>query len=222
MTPPAWLVGVPAEVISRLNNDSVRMSFSDNSIIHARGDKRPGLSMIISGQVRFGTTGMSGNFIQFGLMGPGAVFGEMSIFTLRGRLHDAIAVGPVIVDQLSGDRLLPIIEEYPVLQMAFLRLMAARLQFAYENIDSIIRSPLVDRIGGQLLSASRLHPDIQIMELLQSELAESLGASRVAVNKALAQLAALGFLTTGYRNVTLHDRAALRAWLDQRRDVARL
>ena len=216
-----WLDTLPPDISKRLSCDAVRMTYANDTLIQARGERKAGLSMIVSGNVRFGTTGASGAFIQFALMGAGDVYGEMTIFNGGGRVHDAIAVGPVVIDQLSAERALAIFETHPALQMALLRLMAKRLQFAYENIDAIIRSPLVDRIGGQLLSLARFIK-ADILNLRQCELAESLGASRVAVNKALGQLTALGFVSTGYGTVTLVDRNALRHWLDARRDVARL
>ena len=217
-----WLDSLPSDIVERLRNDAIRMTYQHDMMIQSRGEHKAGLSMIVSGSVRFGTTGVSGAFIQFAVMGAGDVYGEMTIFNGGGRLHDAIAVGPVVIDQLSADRALAIFETYPALQMALLRLMAKRLQFAYENIDAIIRSPLVDRIGGHLLSLSRRLECGNTLNLRQSELGESLGASRVAVNKALGQLTALGFVATGYGTVTLHDSDALRLWLDTRRDVARL
>ena len=222
MPRPRWLDTLPPDISKRLSCDAVRMTYANDTLIQARGERKAGLSMIVSGNVRFGTTGASGAFIQFALMGAGDVYGEMTIFNGGGRLHDAIAVGPVVIDQLSAERALAIFETHPALQLALLRLMAKRLQFAYENIDAIIRSPLVDRIGGQLLSLARFAGTENILNLRQCELAESLGASRVAVNKALGQLTALGYVSTGYGTVTLHDRDALRLWLDARRDVARL
>jgi DNA-binding Lrp family transcriptional regulator len=53
----------------------------------------------------------------------------------------------------------------------------------------------------------------------KNDLAERLGASRVAVSNALAQLAALGFVKSGYGRVDIPEPAALQVWLSCRNEA---
>ncbi|MFM9852642.1 MAG: Crp/Fnr family transcriptional regulator [Sphingomonadaceae bacterium] len=217
-----WLSRVAEPIRNRLRADSVRMTYADGQLVHARGEQKPGLSIIHSGRIRFGTTGANGSFIQFSVLNRGDVFGEMTVFTGVGRWHDAFAVGPVVVDQLSRDRFLAIIHEFPELAIHMLELLAWRLHYAFEGVDDIMRRPLVERIGRYLIHASGTVDAGKMIELRQSELGEAMGASRVSINKALRELADLGFLVTGYGKVELRNRDALQAWLSGRDQVVQL
>jgi CRP/FNR family transcriptional regulator, cyclic AMP receptor protein len=217
-----WLSQVSEPIRDRLRAESVRVTYTNGQLVHARGERKPGLSMIHSGRIKFGTTGANGSFIQFIVLGQGDVFGEMTVFTGVGRWHDAFAVGPAVVDQLSGDRFLAILRDYPELAMQFLHLLAWRLHYAYEGVDDIMRRPLVERIGRYLLGAVSLDDDHKLIELRQSELGEAMGASRVSINKALRELADLGFLATRYGKVELRDRTNLQSWLASRDQVIQL
>jgi CRP/FNR family transcriptional regulator, cyclic AMP receptor protein len=222
MPPQEWLSQVSEPIRERLRAESVRMTYADGQLVHARGDNKLGLSMIHSGRVRFGTTGANGTFIQFIVLGTGDVFGELTVFTGVGRWHDAFAVGPAVIDQLSSDRFLAILHDYPELALQFLQLLAWRLHFAFEGVDDVMRRPLVDRIARYLINFSALDDASKMVDVRQSELGEAMGASRVSINKALRELADLGFLTTGYGKVELRNRQALETWLVSRNHVIQL
>jgi CRP/FNR family transcriptional regulator, cyclic AMP receptor protein len=211
---------LPAPIFERLASDAVQMRYDDGQQIHARGEKKPGFSMIRKGKVRLGSISPNGSFVEFGLLRAGDVYGEMTVISGIARVHDSYAVGPTIVDQLSAERFRALLDEFPALQSHLLKLMARRLQHTYQRIDDILMLPLIDRVGRHLLEIRRRISRSQSLPVKQSDLAEAMAASRVSISKVMAQLSELGFVATGYGRIHLNDPDALTAWLENRHHIA--
>ncbi len=200
--------------------EAVSMRYADGQQIHARGEKKPNFSMIRKGRVRLGAFSGHGNFVEFGVLRAGDVYGEMTVISGIARIHDSYAVGATVIDHLSAERFRALLDEYPALQRQMLRLMARRLQHSYQRIDDILRLPLIDRVGRYLLDTKRRITRSQSLQLKQSDIAEAMAASRVSISKAMAQLSELGFVTTGYGSIHLDDVAGLTQWLEDRYAIA--
>lgn len=213
---------LPEPLLERLTRDANQMRYEDGQLIHARGEKKPGFSMIRKGRVRLGSVSHGGAFVEFGLLRAGDVYGEMTVITGVSRIHDAYAVGTTIIDQLPAARFKAVINEFPELQLLFLRLMARRLQHAYHRIDDILRLPLVDRVGRHLIDLLRRHSEGTALPIKQSDLAEAMGASRVSISKALSQLSESGFVATGYGRIHVTDKAGLVKWLESRHPMPKM
>lgn len=213
-------------ILSRLADDArrhlhavaTRKSYASGQLIHQRGDKRAGVDFIISGMVRMGAMGKSGHVISAGMLSAGDMFGEITVFGRLPRMQDAHAVGPTIIDHVSAARFRMFLDEFPAVLEQVLELMARRQARALVAIDDILRLPVVDRLGRQLLEYDRMGGDTGVIAAGKSDLAERLGASRVAVSNALAELAAAGFVKSGYGRVELLDHNGLKAWLMGRND----
>lgn len=202
----------------RLNSVATRKTYANGQLIHQRGDKRAGVDFIVSGMVRMGAMGKSGHVISAGMLSAGDMFGEITVFGRLPRMQDAHAIGPTVIDHVSAARFRMFLDEFPQVTELVLELMARRQARAIIAIDDILRLPLVDRLGRQLIEHDRLSGQTGIVAAGKNELAERLGASRVAVSNALAQLSAAGFVKSGYSRVELVDTAGLKAWLASRND----
>jgi CRP/FNR family transcriptional regulator, cyclic AMP receptor protein len=207
------------QLFQRLTSEAVQHRFEDGQHIHVRGDLDPGFTMVRKGRVRIGSMSPAGHFIEFGLLRPGDVFGEMTVILEVPRLQDSLALGQTVVDQLSLAQFRTILDESDEFRTLIMRLLARRLQHAHVRIDQILRLPLVDRVGRHLLDVNRRLGGRDAVQLRQSEVAEAMGASRVSVSKALGQLAELNFVGTGYGQIDLTDKAGLKKWLDARHKV---
>ena len=188
-------------------------------MIHQRGDKRAGVDFIISGMVRLGAVGRSGQVISAVMLSAGDMFGEVTVFGRLSRMQDAHAHGPTVIDHLSAARFRLFLAEFPEVVELVLEVMALRQARAIIAIDDILRLPLIDRLGRLLLDQDRLSGNTGVVPVAKSDLAERLGASRVAVSNALAQLAALGLVRSGYGRVDIADERELRAWLSNRNET---
>ena len=91
-------------LMARLTKAAIRVTYRDGELVHARGDAKPGLSIVHSGAVRFSNPGLDGSVITTGILNPGQFFGEATLFAGLPRTHDAVAVGPTVIDQVSKKR----------------------------------------------------------------------------------------------------------------------
>lgn len=204
---------------TRLRATATRKAYANGQLIHQRGDKRAGVEFIVSGFVRMGAVGRTGQVISASLLSAGDMFGEITVFAGLPRMQDAHAYGPVVIDHVSAARFRLFLEEFPEVVELILEVMARRQARAIVAIDEILRLPLIDRLGRQLIELDRIGGHTGTVPVAKNDLAERLGASRVAVSNALAQLAAHGFVRSGYGRVDIVAKDGLRSWLASRNDA---
>lgn len=183
-------------------------TYSDGQFIHQRGEGARGLSIILSGRVRFGIYAESGTYIQTTLLSAGHCFGEATLFADAPRAYDADAFGETKVVEVSKPRFDALLAQAPSFANALLVSFTTRLYEALEFADDL----------------RALSPDARIMKLLtrlkrsggfeekaipvrQIDIAYTLGLSRVSVGKALNLLQRQGKVRLGYREITLIENA---------------
>jgi len=213
---------MPEAVLRRVRAAAKPMRYRDGQLIHARGDLKRGLSIVRSGAVRFGNAGEDGSYVTTTVMGPGQSFGEFTLFADLPRTHDATAVGATVVDHLDQTRVNRLLAEAPELWRVLLVATTKRLHDALELLDDFRRLPLPALTAKLLLTLPPAREDPDVVACNQTDLAFSLGVSRVSIGKALAHLQRAKLVVLGYRTITIKDRAALKSWLARHRVLAPL
>jgi CRP/FNR family transcriptional regulator len=153
------------------------------------GDAGFRLYVVLEGKIKLTRAAPDGRENLLSVLGPGEMFGELSLFDPRPRTSSAVAVTDTRLAALAHDELLDWLTDVPG------RVAKALLDLA-------------DRFGEQTAEGLQVHHD-----LTQEELAQLVGASRETVNKALADFAARGWLTLSAKSVLIidADRLAKRA-----------
>ena len=200
----------------------VPVSYADGQQIHARGDVKPGLSIVRAGAVRFGNVGRDGSYVPTALLGPGQTFGEFTLFADLPRTHDAEAVGDTVVDQVTRARFERVMDDHPDLRRLLLSSLASRLHQALEFIDDMRRLPLNVRAAKALSAMAASGEGAVTIRVKQTTLAETLGVSRVSMGKVLEELETAGLLTRGYGAITVPDRKRLQDWIEARVQISPL
>lgn len=101
----------------------IMKNFRAEEFILHRGHPGHYLYFIVSGRVAV----LNQNDLTIALLGPGEIFGEMSLFSGQPVCASIKAVEPVKILTLSGKDLSQILIRHPFLQMAFTRLLVQRL-----------------------------------------------------------------------------------------------
>lgn len=183
------------------------MTYSDGQFIHQRGEGSPGLSIILSGRVRFGIYLESGAYIQTSVLNAGHCFGEATLFADAPRAYDADALGDTKIVEISKTRFDALLAQAPSFANALLVSLTTRLYEALEFADDL----------------RALSPEARIVKLLtrfthsggfsenaipvrQIDIAYALGLSRVSVGKALNALQKQGRIRLGYKEITVLER----------------
>jgi CRP/FNR family transcriptional regulator, cyclic AMP receptor protein len=207
------------EAAAALRSSMVEVSLRRGDVLFAEGDPGDRLYLIIEGKVKLGRTSADGRDNLLAVLGPGEMFGELSLFDPGPRTATATAVVDTDLLGLGHDDLQPWLRARPDVAMTLLRALAQRLRRTNEAMADLVFSDVPGRVAKALLDLARrfgvpsddgLHVT---HDLTQEELAQLVGASRETVNKALADFQQRGWIRHEARAVVLldTDRLARRA-----------
>jgi CRP/FNR family transcriptional regulator len=200
--------------VLRRQMSEVKLSRGEH--LFMEGDDGDALYVVIEGKMKLTRAAADGRENLLSVVGPGEMFGELSLFDPRPRTSSASAVTDASLASLKHEALIPLLRERPEVSLHMLRQLARRLRRANDvNADLVFTDvpgrvaknllDLAERFGNQEPDGLHVHHD-----LTQEELAQLVGASRETVNKALADFAARGWLQISARSVLILDQERLR------------
>ncbi len=196
-----------AALLDQMN--SSRLERGD--ILFREGDQGDTLYVIGEGKVKLGRTSADGRENLIAILGPGEMFGELSLFDPGPRTMTATAVAETQLMGLGNESLTALLTGRPDVAKALLAALATRLRRTNEHLADLVFTDVPGRVAKALLDlANRFGRPVEdgIMvshDLTQEELAQLVGASRETVNKALADFATRGWLKLEARAVLLLD-----------------
>jgi len=199
-----------------LRRQMAEVKLSRGEHLFMEGDDGDALYVVIDGKMKLTRAAADGRENLVSVIGPGEMFGELSLFDPRPRTSSASAVTDVLLASLKHEALIPWLRERPEVSMHMLRALAQRLRRANDVSADLVFTDvpgrvaknlldLADRFGHQEPDGLHVHHD-----LTQEELAQLVGASRETVNKALADFAQRGWLRIEARAVQVLDIDRLR------------
>ena len=187
------------------------LRLSKGEVLFREGETEDRLYVVVAGKIKLGRSGSAGRENLLAVLGPGQMFGELSVFDPGPRSTTATAVTAAEVRTLEHDELMGWIEGHPEVARSLLGQLAGRLRRANDVVADLVFSDVPGRVAKQLLELARRFGDrkddgVHVHhDLTQEELAQLVGASRETVNKALADFAARGWIRLEPRSVTLLD-----------------
>lgn len=184
-------------------------------VVFSEGESGDRMYVILDGKVKLGQSSPDGRESLLAVLGPGEVFGELSLFDPGPRTATATAVTDTVVVGLGHADLRPWLTGRPEVAEALLQALAQRLRRTNETLADLVFSDVPGRVAKQLLELADkfgqpgsdgvlVHHD-----LTQEELAQLVGASRETVNKALADFTQRGWIEVDQRQVLLIDMERL-------------
>jgi CRP/FNR family cyclic AMP-dependent transcriptional regulator len=157
-------------------------------ILFHEGDQGDRLYVIREGKVKLGRRSPDGRENLVAILGPGEMFGELSLFDPGPRTMTATAVAETQLLGLGNEDLAGLLAGRPAVAKVLLAALAQRLRRTNENLADLVFTDVPGRVAKALL-----------------DLADRFGASRETVNKALADFATRGWLRLEARSVLLLD-----------------
>lgn len=212
-------VVMKAPLFSALDEESARRLLDSmtphrlargEAVFH-EGDPGDSLYVIISGKVKLARTSADGRESLLAVLGPGEMFGELSLFDPGPRLSTGHVVSTTELVSLGNDALRVFLADHPEVAMQMLAGLAHRLRRTNEGLSDLVFTDVPGRVAKALLDLSdrfgrRTEEGLHVAhELTQEELAQLVGATRETVNKALAEFSNRGWLQLQGRSVVLID-----------------
>ena len=198
-----------AAVSLRASMDSVKIA--KGSILFKEGDGGEHLYVIIDGKLKLGTSSGDGRENLLSILGPGEMFGELSLFDPGPRTSTATAVTDAKLLSLSHEKVIPWLKQNPEVALQLLTRLSQRLRRTNEAVGDLVFSDVPGRVAKALIDLGdrfgKTTPEGLLVnhDLTQEELAQRVGASRETVNKALADFAGRGWLKLDGRSVLIAD-----------------
>ena len=199
------------EAAAALRSSMVEVSLRRGEVLFAEGQPGDRLYLVAKGKIKLGRTSADGRENLQAVLGPGEMFGELSLFDPGPRASGATAVTDARLLGLGHDDLLPWLRSRPDVATHLLRAFARRLRRTNEAMADLVFSDVPGRVAKALLDLARRFgvpgdEGVHVThDLTQEELAQLVGASRETVNKALADFASRGWIRHEARAVVLRD-----------------
>ena len=193
----------------RASMDSVKIS--KGGILFKEGDEGEHVYVIVDGKLKLGTASGDGRENLLSILGPGEMFGELSLFDPGPRTSTATAVTDAKLLSLSHEKLIPWLKGNPEVSLHLLARLAQRLRRTNEAVGDLVFSDVPGRVAKALIDLGSRFGKVTDEglfvhhDLTQEELAQLVGASRETVNKALADFAGRGWLKLDGRAVLITD-----------------
>ena len=193
----------------RASMDSVKIA--KGGILFKEGDEGEHVYVIVDGKLKLGTSSGDGRENLLSILGPGEMFGELSLFDPGPRTSTATAVTDAKLLSLSHEKLIPWLKGNPEVSLHLLARLAQRLRRTNEAVGDLVFSDVPGRVAKALMDlgarfGKKTEKGLYVHhDLTQEELAQLVGASRETVNKALADFAGRGWLKLDGRAVLITD-----------------
>ena len=199
------------EASDALRSAMVQTEVPRGQVLFHEGDPGDRVYVIVEGKMKLGRASGDGRENLLAILGPGEMFGELSLFDPGPRNATATAVADTVLLALGSDDLTTWLSDRPDVARQLLRALARRLRRTNENLADLVFSDVPGRVAQALLDLSErfgrpTDDGLRVAhDLTQEELAQLVGASRETVNKALADFAQRGWLRLEARAVILLD-----------------
>jgi CRP/FNR family cyclic AMP-dependent transcriptional regulator len=199
------------EAAEALRATMSRVELDRGAVLFHEGDPGDRLYVIVDGKVKLGRASGDGRENLLAILGPGEMFGELSLFDPGPRNATATAIADTVLIGLGNEDLTAWLSGRPAVARQLLSALARRLRRTNEALADLVFSDVPGRVAKQLLDLSErfgapVEDGLRVShDLTQEELAQLVGASRETVNKALADFASRGWLRLEPRSVVIMD-----------------
>ena len=194
-----------------LRESMTQVKVSKGHTLFKEGDAGDRLFVVVEGKLKLGTSSGDGRENLLSILGPGDMFGELSLFDPGPRTATATAVTDSRVLALANDQVIGWVTAHPQVSLQLLKRLARRLRRTNEVLADLVFADVPGRVAKAIMDLGErfgtkkddgLHVN---HELTQEELAQLVGASRETVNKALADFAGRGWVRLEPRAVVVLD-----------------
>ena len=204
-------LGLDSAAADALRSSMSLVKLRKGQSLFKEGDDGDNLYVVSNGKVKLGTKSPDGRENLLMILGPGDMFGELSLFDSGPRTATATAVTDSKLLTLGQDKVIPWVREHPEVSLQLLARLASRLRRTNEVVGDLVFSDVPGRVAKALIDLGvkfgEKRPEGLFVnhDLTQEELAQLVGASRETVNNALAAFAQRGWLRLEARSVMILD-----------------
>jgi CRP/FNR family transcriptional regulator, cyclic AMP receptor protein len=183
-------------------------TFGRDEVIFHRDDPAGQVFLITSGTVKVSVPDEQGREVVVALERGGDVFGELALFDEGPRSATVTALTETHALSLARQEFIATLERNPDAMRRMLSLLVKTVRHSTGHVEDLVFLDLPGRVAKCLLDLADASGGDQV-DLTQEDLAGFVGATRVSVNRVLADLEKRDAIKIGRRHIKLKDRATL-------------
>jgi CRP/FNR family transcriptional regulator len=193
-------------------------SYDKDGQILMEGERSDTLPFVLRGRVKVVKVWADGKEHVLRVVGQGRTFNDVPVFDGGPNPASVVALEPCVVGFIPAAEIVRLIERFPRVAHAVIRLFASRLRSLTQVIEDLSFRTVVARVARLLHDCARGEPTLVegteglCAVLTQQQLAAMTGSVREVVQRALKTLERNGAIRLHRGRVQVVDPAALARW----------
>jgi CRP/FNR family transcriptional regulator, cyclic AMP receptor protein len=183
--------------------------FARDEVVFHESDEGGQVFLIVAGTVKISIPDETGREVVIALERGGDVFGELALFDDAPRSATVTAITETSTLSLGRADFMAVLERNSDAMRRMLVMLAKIVRRSTGHVEDLVFLDLAGRVAKCLLDISESSGTDQV-DLTQEDLAGFVGAARVSVNRALADLEGRRAIRIGRRHIEIVDREQLR------------
>jgi CRP/FNR family transcriptional regulator, cyclic AMP receptor protein len=208
------LRAVSAEDLEVVAAASRLRTFRRGQVVFTAGDPGDTVIVVVSGRVKVVVRSADGGELTLTIIGPGSLFGEVSVADGGPRSADAETLEESQLLFVPRETVQDICARVPAVAQAVTLSIAAILRRLTEAASDLVFLDLPRRVAKVLLSQPRDDDGLVRLRLSQEQLARQAGGTRQSVNAALRGFERRGWIEAHDRVIAIRQPAALGRFAD--------
>jgi len=199
------LDNLPESELRALSLQIRRSRYDPGDVIFRKRDEGSGMMVVVSGRVKITSVGASGSEVILNIIDPGQVFGEMALLDGEPRSADAVAAARTEIITLLRRDFLPILERHPEAALRMMMVLSRRIRQTTAFVEDAIFLDVPTRLLNRLRALADQYgvqaPETGVVRiehgLSQQNLGDSVGLTRVSINRQLGLWRQAGLIEDG-------------------------
>ena len=195
--------------LEALSDVAFTRTFSKDNVIILAEEEGDTLFILKEGHVKVSIVSEEGREVILSLLGPGSVFGELSLLDGKPRSANVVATEETDLLMLRRADFLQLIYKTPQIATALLAELATRMRKTDRQIEGLALLDVTSRISDTLLQlateqGAETTDGVTIESRpTQQELANMSGTTRETVSRVLKRLESQGYINRNGRKITI-------------------
>lgn len=200
-----------ADKVGEIDPSTTMTTCKPGRVFYGAEESGEVLFLLKKGRVQLYRLSPEGKKLVIAELGPGAIFGEMSL--VGQGLHNTFAesMTECTLCVMSRQDVRRIIQANPAVAIRFMEAMAYRLREAEAKLEDLAFKDIPARLAGLLLKLAEHSPDAnKVLGYTHQDLAEMLGTYRETTTQVLSDFRNSGWIHVQRKRIDLLDIQALR------------
>ncbi len=213
-----YFAEVGEDVLRSLSGQVRERKLEAGELILMEGEPCEGLYVVLSGRVKVFKLSAEGKEQVIRILGPGRTFNDVPVFDDGPNPGSVAALEASAVCLIPKGQMLAMVERYPKVGRAVIRLLASRLRALTLMIEDLSLRGVVARVAKLLLDCARGQQTLvegapsACTRLTQHQIAAMTGSVREVVQRALKALEKDGAIRLERARVVILDITRLERW----------